>query len=68
MQESAIQQERGRFFGKVEKVKAHAEEVVHETGESSEAASQRKSWSGALRAGPKSSQGMRKNVWEVRRK
>jgi hypothetical protein len=64
MEEKTAQQERGRFFGKVEKVTTHTEEVVSETGEGSEAA-QYNEPSGVA---PKLSQGMRKNVWEVRRK
>jgi len=68
MQESPAQAERAKFFGKVEKLKTDAVEVVNEAGESSDSAPQRKSWSGPSRGTPKNPQGMRKNVWEVRKK
>jgi hypothetical protein len=68
MQEGPAQVERAKFFGKVEKAKSDAVEIVNETGESSDCAPKRKSWSGPSRSGPKSPHGMRKNVWEVRKK
>ncbi|KAF2688794.1 hypothetical protein K458DRAFT_400920 [Lentithecium fluviatile CBS 122367] len=59
------QQERDKFFGKVERVKT--QEVGEEKGEGSDGAPKRKSFTGPPRGGPKSP-GLKKNVWEVRRK
>jgi hypothetical protein len=70
MHESPTQREREKFFGKVEKVATltEEEEVDNDMAGGSEAAPRRKSWNAPPRAGPKNSQGLRKNVWEVRRK
>lgn len=52
MEEGSVQPERAKYFGTVEKVKTGTVEVAQKNGECSDSAHQ----------------GMRKNVWEVRRK
>lgn len=67
MQHSPSQPARAKFFGKVERAQAQSHEVRESGSDSAEAAPKRQSWNGTSRNGPKSP-GLKKNVWEVRRK
>lgn len=81
MQDSPSQPARAQFFGKVERsqkqkqkepqLEPQIQEVASSSSadnESPDAAPKKHSLTGPSRGGPKSPQGMRKNVWEVRKK